>query len=129
MSDIDVQDIIGPSAVMQGSSVELHEAIRITKERFPGQSFCVVEDWVWLDLDAPDLITEELASKGQQPVMLLVFNALYDSSSSANHHWFRSTPLVEFNDGMFFLTAHKLYVLLGPGRRKTMSFSAVVRLF
>lgn len=129
MSDIDVQDIIGPSAVMQGSSVELNEAIRITKERFPGQSFCVVENWVWLDLDAPDLITEELASEGQQPVMLLVFNTLYDSSTTANPHWFRSTPLAEFSDGMFFQTTHKLYVLLGPGRRKSMSLSAVVRLF
>ncbi|PBP46178.1 DUF6957 family protein [Pseudomonas syringae] len=129
MPDIDVLDIIGPSAVMQGSSVELHEAIRITKERFPGQSFCVVEDWVWLDLDAPDLITKELASEGHQPVMLLVFNTLYDSSASANRHWFRSTPLIEFSDGMFFQTTHKLYVLLGPGRRKSMSLSAVVRLF
>jgi hypothetical protein len=129
MSDIDVQDIIGPSAVMQGSSVELHEAIRITKERFPGQSFCVISEWIWLDFDAPDLVLDELASEGKKPVMLLVFNVLFDSSTSSQSCWFRSTPLVDFTDGMFFQTENKLYVLFGNGRRKYMSLSAVVRLF
>lgn len=129
MSDIDVQDIIGPGAVMQGSSVELYEAIRITKERFPGQGFCVVNEWIWLDLDAPDLVVDELASEGKKPVMLLVFDVLFDSSALSKCRWFRSTPLVDFTDGMFFQTENKLYVLLGNGRRKYMSLSAVVRLF
>lgn len=129
MSYIDVQEMIGPSVIMQGGSVELHEAILITNERFPGQSFCVIKEWVWLDLDVPDLINQELANEGQQPVMLLVFDTLYDSSTTSKNHWFRSTPLVEFTENMFFRTTHKLYVLLGAGRRKTMSLSAVVRLF
>ncbi|KTB94082.1 hypothetical protein AO073_11060 [Pseudomonas syringae ICMP 11293] len=129
MSDIDVQQMIGPSAVMHGAEINLEEAIRVTQDKFPDRSFCIVNEWVWLDLDAPDLVVDELALEGMQPIMLLVFDVLLDSSTNAKSHWFRSTPMMDFTDGMFFQTQHKLYVLLGNGRRKSMSLSAVVRLF
>ncbi|MEX5499159.1 DUF6957 family protein [Pseudomonas syringae] len=129
MQDFDIQEMIGPSVVMPGIEVELDEAIRVAEERFPGHSLCVVKEWVWLDLQAPDLINEELAREGKQPVMLLVFHVLFDSYTSSQRHWFRTTPLVEFSEGMFFQTENKLYVLVGHGRRKSMSLSAVIRLF
>ncbi len=129
MSDIDVQQMIGPSAIMQGADIKLEEAIRVTREKFPDRSFCIVNEWVWLDLDAPDLVVEELALEGMKPIMLLVFDVLFDSSTNSNSHWFRSTPMMDFTDGMFFQTQNKLYILLGSGRRKFMSLSAVVRMF
>ncbi|MEX5497911.1 DUF6957 family protein [Pseudomonas syringae] len=129
MPDIDVQQMIGPSAIMQGADLNLEEAIRVTQEKFPDRSFCIVKEWVWLDLDAPDLVVEELASEGKKPTMLLVFDVLFDSSTNSQSHWFRSTPMMDFTDGMFFQTQNKLYVLLGHGRRKSISLSAVVRLF
>ena len=129
MKDFDIQQMIGPSAVMSGCEIEVEDAIRATRERFPDSSFCIVNEWVWLDLEAPDLVIEELAAEGKKPTMLLVFNVLFDSSSTSRSHWFRSTPLIDFTDDMFFQTESKLYVLLGHGRRKSMSLSAVVRLF
>lgn len=129
MQDFDVQQMIGPSVVMSGCQIELEDAIRVTRERYPKSSFCIVNEWVWLDLEAPDLVIEELGADGKKPTMLLVFNVLFDSSSSSRSHWFRSTPLIDFTDEMFFQTEPKLYVLLGHGRRKSMSLSAVVRLF
>ncbi len=129
MSDIDVQQMIGPSAIMQGAEIKLEEAIRVTREKFPDRSFCIVNEWVWLDLDAPDLVVEELALEGMKPIMLLVFEVLFDSSTNSNSHWFRSTPMMDFTDGMFFQTQNKLYILLGSGRRTSMSLSAVVRMF
>ncbi|EGH42825.1 DUF6957 family protein [Pseudomonas syringae] len=129
MQDFDIQQMIGPSVLMPGVEIEVDEAIRVAEERFPGRSLCVVAEWVWLDLEAPDLVNDELASEGKQPVMLLVFQVLFDSSTSSKAHWFRTTPLIEFSDGMFFQTENKLYVLVGHGRRKSMSLSAVIRLF
>lgn len=129
MSDIDVQQMIGPSAIMQGAEIKLEEAIRVTREKFPDRSFCIVNEWVWLDLDAPDLVVEELALEGMKPIMLLVFEVLFDNSTNSNSHWFRSTPMMDFTDGMFFQTQNKLYILLGSGRRTSMSLSAVVRMF
>ncbi len=129
MQDFDIKQMIGPSVLMPGVEIELDEAVRVARERFPGQSFCVVKEWVWLDLEAPDLINDELANNGKRPVMLLVFEVLFDSSTSSKAHWFRTTPLIEFSEGMFFQTENKLYVLIGHGRRKSMSLSAVIRLF
>jgi len=129
MKDFDAQQMIGPSVVMSGREIELEDAIQVTRERYPDSSFCVVSEWVWLDLEAPDLVIQELAAGGKKPTMLLVFNVLFDSSSTSRSHWFRSTPLIDFTDDMFFQTESKLYVLLGHGRRKSISLSAVVRLF
>lgn len=129
MEQFDIQEMIGPSALMPGGDIDLEDAIRISRERFPDQAFCVIDEWVWLDLDAPDLVNEELAREGMQPVMLLVFNVVFDSSRPVRKQWFRSTPLVEFSDGMFFRTGNNIYVLLGQGRRKSMSLSAVIRWF
>lgn len=125
-----IEQIIGPSEVMQGMQIDPQEAIRMTQARFPDRSFCIVNEWVWLDLDAPDLVVKELESEGKKPVMLLMLNVVFDSSTkSTGPLWLRSSPLIEFSDGMFFQTQHKLYVLLNHGRRKTMSLSAVVRAF
>lgn len=82
MSDIDVQQMIGPSAIMQGAEIKLEEAIRVSREKFADRSFCIVNEWVWLDLDAPDVVVEELALEGMKPIMLLVFEVVCDSSTN-----------------------------------------------
>jgi hypothetical protein len=130
MSYIDIEGIVGPSAVMPGVEMDLEEAIRMTETRFPDRSFCIVDEWVWLDLDAPDLVVQELAMEGKKPVMLLMLNVVFDSyTKTSSALWLRSSPLIDFSDGMFFQTQNKLYVLLSHGRRKTMPLSAVLRVF
>lgn len=129
MAHFDVQQMIGPSALMSGIEIGVQEAIQLTREKFPDRSFCVVNEWVWIDFDAPDVVIEELAEQGKKPAMLLVFDVVFDSSTTSKSHWFRSTPLIDFTEAMFFQTENKLYVLVGHGRRTSMSLSAVIRLF
>ena len=130
MSYLDIEQIIGPSAVMPGVEADLEDAIRIVQTSFPGRSFCIVNEWVWLDLEAPDLVVQGLASEGKKPVMLLMLNVVFDScTKTSSALWLRSSPLIEFSDDMFFQTQNKLYVLLSHGRRKTMPLSAVLRIF
>lgn len=130
MSYIDIEEIVGPSAVMPGVEMDLEEAIRMTETRFPDRSFCIVDEWVWLDLDTPDLVVQELAMEGKKPVMLLMLNVVFDScTKTSSALWLRSSPLIDFSDGVFFQTQNKLYVLLSHGRRKTMPLSAVLRVF
>ncbi|WP_122262587.1 DUF6957 family protein [Pseudomonas syringae] len=129
MQDFDFRQMIGPSEVMCGAQLGLEEAIAVTDERFPGISFCILDEWVWVNFDAPDLVINELATQGKKPVMLLAFRVLFDSTTNDISHWFRSTPLMQFSDGMFFRTGSKLYVLLGNGRKTSMSLSTLVRMF
>lgn len=129
MQDFDFTQMIGPSEVMCGGQLELLEAIAVTEERFPGTSFCILDEWVWVDFDAPDLVIDELATQGKKPTMLLAFRVLFDRTTNDISHWFRSTPLMHFSDSMFFQTENKLYVLLGSGRKTSMSLSTLVRMF
>ncbi|MEB0042638.1 hypothetical protein [Pseudomonas sp. MH10] len=130
MHNLEIQRRIGLSAVMRGIEIDVLEAIGITKERYAGRSFCIVSEWVWVDLDAPDLVNEGLAAQGKKPVMLLAFNVLFDSMGTFKPgEWLRTTPMVKFVDGMFFHTQNKIYVLTGQGRQKSMSLSTVVRTF
>ncbi|MCF5710527.1 hypothetical protein GIV19_25095 [Pseudomonas syringae] len=129
MQDFDLTQMIGPSEVMRGAQMELQEAITVTEQRFPGISFCVLNEWVWVDFDAPDIVLDELSAQGKRPTMLIAFGVLFDSTINNSPHWFRSTPLMEFSDGMFFQTESKLYVLLQNGRKTSMPLSTLVRVF
>lgn len=129
MQDFDVSQMIGPSIVMAGAKMELQAALELTKQRFPDSSFCVVNEWIWVDFDAPDLVLQELAEQRKWPAMLLVFSVSFDSSTNSKSHWFRTTPLIDFSDSMFFQTENKLYVLMGDGRRTSMPLSTLVRVF
>lgn len=78
---------------MSGCELELEDAIRITRERYPDSSFCVVSEWIWLDLEAPDLVIERLAARTLQaklpnlPVTtwILTFLREFGSSKSFKH--------------------------------------------
>lgn len=80
MSYAEIEHLLGPSAVMEGADIDLEQAIHAAQERFPGRSFCVVDGWEWLDVDAPEVVIQGLSGEGKKPVMLLVLNALFDSA-------------------------------------------------
>jgi hypothetical protein len=82
MSYAEIEHILGPSAVMEGADIDLEQAIHAAQERFPGRSFCVVDEWEWLDVDAPEVVIQGLSGEGKKPVMLLVLNALFEKKSS-----------------------------------------------
>lgn len=93
MSYAEIEHLLGASAVMEGADIDLELAIHAAQERFPGRSFCVVDEWVWLDLDAPEVVIQGLSWEGKKPVMLLVLNALFDSVTAFKEiQAFRSTP-------------------------------------
>lgn len=126
----EIEQLIGMSALMPGVDIEVEDAIRMAQARFPGRAFCVVDAWIWLDFTAPELVVQELTAEGKKPMMLLMLNVAFDSvTKTSSGLWFRSSPLTDFSDGMFFQTQNMLYVLLGNGRRKSMPLSTLVRYF
>lgn len=91
--------------------------------------YCIVRDWIWIDL----ILTEEeqgiLRSSGREAVMLYARGVLYDSERRFDvGDWVRTTPLVSFTEGCFFQTRNTLYVLVGNGQRKQAEFSTVMSL-
>lgn len=119
-----------PGVVMLGWEMSDEEAVARVCERFPHKPFCLVRQWLWVDLTMPELVREELEHSGRQAVVLYAHSVVLDSQGRfRSGEWVRSTPLVALTEGCFFETANTVYVLLGTGRRKTATASTVVKIF
>lgn len=132
MDDLNaVTDLLySPGTVMLGHDMNEEAAVALVQERFPAMPYCLVKRWVWIDLDVPAAVREELESSGYQPVMLYAHEVVLDSQFRFEPgDWVRSTPLRMFSEGCFFQTRNTVYVLLGHGTRKSASLSTVIKIF
>ncbi|WP_417777664.1 DUF6957 family protein [Stutzerimonas xanthomarina] len=118
-----------PGTVMLGHDLDEDTALALLGERFPGRQFCLVRNWIWIDLDSPDDVREELSDMRLQPVMLYG-DVVADSLGRFDKgDWLRSTPLIAFTQGCFFETRDTVYALLGHGERKRAALSSMVKIF
>jgi hypothetical protein len=126
-----VTDLLhGAGETMLGHEFTNEEAVARVREQFPGKPFCLVRDWIWIDLSMPDSVRAALERTARQPVMLYAHQVVQDSLwRFAPGDWVRSTPLVAFTEGCFFETGNSVYVLLGHGVRKTAELSTVNKVF
>tara|TARA_B100001059_G_scaffold203858_1_gene212786 strand:- start:612 stop:1019 length:408 start_codon:yes stop_codon:yes gene_type:complete len=109
----------GPGEPMVGSTMTNNEALEYAHATSSGAPFCLVRDWIWIDLDGPESQHDYLAQLQLQPVILFAHTVVYDSSRRWDVGDFvRTTPLHAFTDGFVFRTLNTNYVLLGDGLRK-----------
>lgn len=124
--------LYGAGEVMPGIEMSWEQARErvVARDRSLWMAYCIVRDWIWIDL----ILTEEeqaiLRPSGREAVMLYAHSVLYDSERRFDvGDWVRTTPLVSFSEGCFFQTSNTLYVLVGDGQRKQAEFSTVMSLF
>lgn len=118
-----------PGTVMLGHTLAGETILALLDEHYPGRHFCLVREWIWIDLDLPDDVREEMSRMQLQPVMLYG-DVLIDSLGRFEEgDWLRSTPLVLFSQGCLFETRDTVYVLLGHGLRKRAELSDLVKIF
>ncbi|EQM83714.1 hypothetical protein L683_25105 [Pseudomonas aeruginosa WC55] len=111
---------------MSGSSMSDEEALSYARQRFPHGSFCLIRNWLWLDLDAPTEILQNLAVSKRQPAIIYADTVVYDSERRWDVGDFvRTSPLHHFADDFLFRTLNTAYLLLGPGQRKRTSIENV----
>ncbi|WP_434456583.1 hypothetical protein JQR85_13995 [Stutzerimonas urumqiensis] len=121
-----------PGEIMPGVEMTLEEACTrgMSASFCDGAPFCVVSDWIWIDLIVPDALRETLVASGQQPAMVYASRVLYDSARRFEAgDWVRTTQLVEFTDECIFKTRNTRYVLSGPGVRKSAELCTVLKIF
>ena len=132
MGDLDAITALlyGPGISMVGHEMTNDQAISKVRERFPTRHYCLVRDWIWIDLDMPSEVREHLIDTGRQPIMLYAHNVVFDSLKRFDSgDWVRSTPLVNLSEGVFFETKNSVYVLIGHGIRKRAALSTVIEVF
>ncbi|WP_122556354.1 DUF6957 family protein [Pseudomonas viridiflava] len=116
---------------LSGSELSLEDVILAARKYYKHMPLCVVEEWIILDA----IITDEerakkVAAAGCQPMFMFAHKVVDDEQRRFEPgHWVRSSMGTAFKEGYLFETRNTVYVLLGPGHRKSASIEAIFSLF
>lgn len=103
----------------QGTQDEL---IALSANAFPGKAFCVVKQWILIDLTVTPAEKEKLTGLGLLPATIFAHEIVLDSKGRFQPSmWVRSNFGKSFTEGCMFETKSTVYLLLGPGLRKEAS--------
>lgn len=106
----------------EGSQEDL---ISLAAKAFPGKAFCIVRQWILIDLTVNSDEKEKLTRLGLLPATLYAHEVVFDSRSRFQAGmWVRSNFGVSFSEGCMFETNNTVYLLLGAGLRKVASIGA-----
>ncbi|WP_322614509.1 DUF6957 family protein [Pseudomonas sp. BIC9C] len=124
-----IEDVLyGPAQMLGGSQLEDGELIQLAREEFEGQPFCIVRNWMLLDVMLAEVQEREVRKQGLQPTVLFISHAVYDSDASVPASDGFVTGYQKDFHGCFFESKDKLYILAGRGARKHVSVPAVAAL-
>ncbi|WP_424510308.1 MULTISPECIES: DUF6957 family protein [Pseudomonas syringae group] len=91
---------------------------------------CAVEEWIILDAIVTDDERAKVAAAGCQPIFMFAHKVVHDEQRRFEPgHWVRSSMGTAFKEGYLFETRNTVYLLLGPGHRKSSSIEAIFSLF
>ena len=125
------EGLLGDSgASLVGSELNLEAAMAAARKRYKRLPLCVVEEWIILDAIVTDDERAKVASAGCQPMFMFAHKVVDEEQRRFEPgHWVRSSMGTAFNDGFMFETRNSVYVLLGPGHRKSATIKEIFSLF
>ncbi|MCF5710521.1 hypothetical protein V2J80_01430 [Pseudomonas alliivorans] len=119
-----------PEVSLVGSELSLEEAMSAARKRYKWMPLCAVEEWIILDAIITDEERAKVAAAGCQPIFMFAHKVVDDEQRRFEPgHWVRSSMGTAFKEGYLFETRNTVYVLLGPGHRKSASIEAIFSLF
>ena len=117
--------LYGAGEEMPGWQGTQDELIALAAKAFPGKAFCVVRQWILIDLTVNSDEKEKLSGLGLLPATLFAHEIVLDSKGRFQPQmWVRSNFGVSFTEGYMFETNNTVYLLLGAGQRKEASIGA-----
>lgn len=115
---------------LMGAEMKLDDVLTAARKRYKWMPLCAVEEWTILDAIVTDAERAKVAAAGCQPMFLFAHKVVHDEQRRFEPgHWVRSSMGTAFNDGFLFETRNTVYLLLGPGHRKSSSIEAIFSLF
>ncbi|MEE4085920.1 MULTISPECIES: DUF6957 family protein [Pseudomonas syringae group] len=115
---------------LSGSELSLEDVILAARKYYKHMPLCVVEEWIILDAIITDEERAKVAAAGCQPMFMFAHKVVDDEQRRFEPgHWVRSSMGTAFKEGYLFETRNTVYVLLGPGHRKSASIEAIFSLF
>ncbi len=127
---IDTGLLGGLGVSLVGSELSLEDAMAAARKRYRWMPLCAVEEWIILDAIITDEERAKVAAAGCQPIFMFAHKVVHDEQRRFEpDHWVRSSMGTAFKEGYLFETRNSVYVLLGPGHRKSASIEAIFSLF
>lgn len=115
---------------LMGSEHGLEAAMYAARKRYKWMPLCAVEEWTILDAIVSDEERAKVTAAGCQPMFMFAHKVVDDEQRRFEPgHWVRSSMGTAFKEGYLFETRNSVYVLLGPGYRKSASIEAIFSLF
>ena len=119
------QLLCGAGEEVVGWAGSQEDLISLAATAFPGKAFCVVKQWILIDLTVTQVEREKLASLGLLPMTLFAHEIVLDSKGRfQSGMWVRSNFGKSFTEGCMFETKSTVYLLLGSGLKKEASIGA-----
>jgi len=117
--------LYGPACVLNGAKLDDDELIRASHEAFDGRPFCVVRQWMLLDVMLPASQEQEVKTQGLKPCVLYAQATVYDSQGELKPGDSLLSDYERDYDGCIFESKEVVYVLAGQGARKHVSLPAL----
>ncbi|KIR15513.1 hypothetical protein PFLU4_36010 [Pseudomonas fluorescens] len=119
------QLLYGAGDEMSGWQGTQDELIALAAIAFPGKAFCVVRQWILIDLTVNSDEKEKLSGLGLLPATLFAHEVVLDSKGRfQSGMWVRSNFGKSFAEGCMFETKNTVYLLLRSGQRKEATVGA-----
>lgn len=119
------QLLYGTEGETSGWTGSREDLISLAGKVFPGKAFCVVRQWILIDLIVTAAENEKLTNLGLLPMTLFAHEIVLDSKGRFQPSmWVRSNFGVSFIYGCMFETKNTVYLLWGPGLRKEATVGA-----
>lgn len=118
------QLLYGAGEEMPGWLGFQEELISLAAKSFPGKAFCVVRQWILIDLTVTPAEKDKLTTLGLLPATVFAHEVVLDSQGRFQPSmWVRSNFGISSSPYMFE-TKNTVYLLLGPGLKKEASIGA-----
>ena len=120
--------LYGEGAPMAGCALSEADAVAEVRQRYPGKPYCLVREWALIDLECPAAVLSEIERSGRRPSVIFAHCIVLDSARRGPPgNWVRSTFEVSRDERAgFFESRNTVYVLLGPGSRRTAPLGLVL---
>lgn len=119
-----------PGVSLMGFELGLEAVMAAARKRYKWMPLCAVEEWIILDAIVTDAERAKVAAAGCQPMFMFAHKVVDDEQRRFEPgHWVRSSMGTAFKEGYLFETRNTVYLLLGPGHRKSSSIEAIFSLF
>lgn len=129
-SSLDGSVLGDPGVSLMGSELGLEAVMAAARKRYKWMPLCAVEEWTILDAIVTDAERAKVAAAGCQPIFMFAHKVVHDEQRRFEPgHWVRSSMGTAFKEGYLFETRNTVYLLLGPGHRKSSSIEAIFSLF